>query len=164
MSALPLFKHPPAMLFRLFRRLPTRVRLLIFSFVSRKVTLGVSAIVLDTQDHILLVRHTYRRPAWDYPSGLIDGNEQPPVALLREIGEELGVAATAGPLLHAENHQDTRHLTLYYRVFLHGTPRYNGTEIDDCRYVSFDELSALTGSPPTTWLLHERSLSRRATS
>lgn len=125
--------------------------MLVLLFV-RKVTLGVSAIILDEQGRILLARHTYRRPAWDYPSGLVDADEQPAAAVEREVEEELGVHATAGRLLHAENHRGMRHVTLYYRVFLHGPPRHTGSEVDECRYVPFACVASLTGMPPAAWL------------
>lgn len=148
-----LVKHPPPIFFRLVRRLPARARHLLFLLAARKITLGVSAIILDEQGRVLVARHTYRHPVWDYPSGLVDADEPPAAAMAREIGEELSAPATVGSLLHAENHRGMRHLTLYYRVFLHGTPRHDGAEIDDCRYVSFDELRALTGQPPPAWLV-----------
>jgi ADP-ribose pyrophosphatase YjhB (NUDIX family) len=151
--ACSLFRHPPPFAFRLFGRLPRRARRLFFSLRARKISIGVSAIILDEQERILLVRHTYRQPAWDYPSGLVDVDEQPDAAIEREIAEELGVRATVGQLVHAENHRGRRHMTLYYRVFLHGSPRHNGAEIDACRYVSFDELRSLRGGQVPAWLV-----------
>jgi 8-oxo-dGTP pyrophosphatase MutT (NUDIX family) len=148
-----LFKHPPAGFFRLFGRLPARVRHLLMSLAAHRITLGVSAIILDEHGRLLLARHTYRQPMWDYPSGLVGLDEQPSAALVREIGEELDTRATVGPLLHAENHQGMGHLTLYYRVFLQGAPRCRAAEIDDCRYVPVDEIHSLTGHPPPAWLV-----------
>ena len=52
-----------------------------------------SAVVLDGQDRVLLVRHR-KLGLWLYPGGHIDSNEDPAQAALREVREETGVHAT----------------------------------------------------------------------
>jgi len=124
---------------------------------SPKLTVGASAIVWDLEGQVLLVRHTYRRPAWGFPSGLIGRREDPGVALVRELGEELGVPATINALLHAETHAPARHLTLYYHMSLQGTPRHNGIEIDAFQYAALEDLETVLGAPAGEWLWTARS-------
>lgn len=52
-----------------------------------------SAVVLDSQDRVLLVHHN-KLGLWLYPGGHIDPNEDPAQAALREVREETGVHAT----------------------------------------------------------------------
>jgi 8-oxo-dGTP pyrophosphatase MutT (NUDIX family) len=119
---------------------------------SPKVTVGVTAVIPDTEGRILLVRHTYRRPAWGLPSGLARRGELAAVALRRELREELGLTATVvEPQLHSD-HEPGRHLiTLYYRVVVEGTPHYS-VEIDDHRYASLEELPELLGWQAPPWM------------
>ena len=154
-----LIKHPPALFYSMLRRVPTRAQKLVLYLSAPKLTLGASAVILDEQGCVLLLHHTYRRPGWDLPSGMVGHNEQPAMALARELREELDVSATVGTLLHAEVYPSTRHLTLYYHVAIQGMPRHDGREIDASRYVSADELVALTeDSPAPAWLLQAQQL------
>ncbi len=138
-------------IYRLWGRLPTRVQEVVIYLLSPKVTFGALAVVLDAEGRVLVVRHTYRRPPWGLPGGMIGRDEQPDAALARELREELGLDATVGPLLHADHDTRRRHLTLYYQVAVAGTPRYN-VELDAHRYVDLDELTRLWRQSPPLWL------------
>lgn len=53
---------------------------------------GVSAVVLDTDDRVLLTRRR-DNGLWAIVSGILEPGEEPGPAALREIGEETGVDA-----------------------------------------------------------------------
>jgi 8-oxo-dGTP pyrophosphatase MutT (NUDIX family) len=60
-------------------------------FVTRPRTVGTKAVV-RCGDEVLLVRHSYaRRDQWDIPGGYVRPGEDAEEAMLRELGEELGV-------------------------------------------------------------------------
>src|SRR6185437_562491 len=143
--------------YRLLRRVPTRMRLLLVYLGSPKMTVGASAIIWDSVGRVLLVHHTYRRPAWGFPGGLVGRREDPGAALERELREELGVLVTADTLLHAETHAPARHLTLYYQMSLQGSPRHDGIEIDAFRYAALEELETVFGARPGAWLRMART-------
>jgi ADP-ribose pyrophosphatase YjhB (NUDIX family) len=54
-----------------------------------KVALSASAVLRDEQGRIALVRNTYR-DGWSLPGGVVDENEPPAEAAIREVHEELG--------------------------------------------------------------------------
>lgn len=51
---------------------------------------GVAGIVVNDKNELLLVKHTYKKPAWGLPGGMMD-KEQPADALRREVMEETGL-------------------------------------------------------------------------
>ncbi len=53
--------------------------------------LGVAALVLDDEGRVLLVRHSYN-PGWRLPGGGVGRGEPPQDAVLRELGEEVGLS------------------------------------------------------------------------
>ncbi len=141
----------PRFVYRLWGRLPAWLQEEVIYRLAPKVTLGVAALVADADGRVLVVRHIYRDPPWGFPGGLVERREQPDAALARELREELGLDATIGPLLRLDNEPRRRHLSLYYRATVIGTPRYNA-ELDDHRYVALTDLPALLGEPLPPWL------------
>lgn len=149
------------LLFQVWRRVPSRAQHIIIYLLGHRITVGVAAVVLDARGAVLLVHHTYRSPAWDYPGGLLGRHEQPAAALERELREELGVSAVAGRLLHADHYTRRRHMTLYYDVGIVGTPRH-GVETDAHRYVLLGDLPGILGTSLPAWL-NELVRARRPT-
>lgn len=65
---------------------------------SRGLTMGAQACVIDPENRVLLIRHTYR-PGWHFPGGGVEKHETAEAAVKRELDEEAGVKLEARPHL-----------------------------------------------------------------
>jgi 8-oxo-dGTP pyrophosphatase MutT (NUDIX family) len=54
------------------------------------VAFGACGAIFDAQGRVLLVRHRYMA-GWQLPGGGVDRGEPPELAVLRELGEEVGL-------------------------------------------------------------------------
>ncbi|MBV9994614.1 MAG: NUDIX domain-containing protein [Caulobacteraceae bacterium] len=66
--------------------------------VSRGMTLGVRAVVVNAEGEVLLVEHTYSH-GWHLPGGGVERGETVEAALARELVEEAGVVMNGPPTL-----------------------------------------------------------------
>ena len=62
------------------------------------ITLGSRAIILNNDNEILLVKHTYQRD-WYLPGGGVKKGESAKEAIIRELKEEVGIIPTEEPQL-----------------------------------------------------------------
>lgn len=60
--------------------------------------MGAGLLLTDPTGRVLLVEPTYK-PYWEIPGGAVEADESPRETTIREIDEELGLAATPGQLL-----------------------------------------------------------------
>lgn len=83
---------------------------------SRGMTLGVRAAVLDGENRVFLIRHTYV-PGWHLPGGGVETGETVLDALTRELHEEACIAMDEPPVLAGVffNHRISRrdHVLVY---------------------------------------------------
>lgn len=60
--------------------------------------MGSAALFVDAADRVLLVEPTYK-DHWEVPGGVVEADESPLTAVVREVEEELGLRMRIGRLL-----------------------------------------------------------------
>lgn len=112
------------------------------------MTLGVRGVVLDADNRVMLVRHSYV-PGFYLPGGGVEPGETLAEALGRELTEECGVRLTGAPTLRGVylNRRSSRrdHVALFVvRDFDYDGPRPPDHEILEADFFSINAL------PPET--------------
>jgi 8-oxo-dGTP diphosphatase len=83
-----------------------------------KLLLVVAAALVDVDRRVLLAQRPKGKKLeglWEFPGGKVDAGERPEDALIRELGEELGIAVKAAclaPLTFASHSYDDFHLLM----------------------------------------------------
>ncbi len=121
-----------------------------FWVLARGTTLGVRAIVIDPDDRVLLVRHTYL-PGWYLPGGGVDVGEPMVVAVRRELLEEANVVIDGEPELigfyHNPKTSKRDHVGLYLcRNWHQEAPSGPNVEIAETGFFTMDDLPDETTS------------------
>lgn len=60
--------------------------------------IGAGVLFVDERERVLLVEPTYKEH-WEIPGGIVEADEAPLAAAVREVREELGLTVTPGRLL-----------------------------------------------------------------
>jgi 8-oxo-dGTP pyrophosphatase MutT (NUDIX family) len=116
--------------------------------VARGMTLGVRGVVLDGDDRVFLVRHSYVS-GWHLPGGGVEVGETFLEALRRELVEEGRIELTGEPVLHGlffNGHVSRRdHVAVYVvRQFRQDRLPAPNHEIVECGFYAAGALPAET--------------------
>jgi 8-oxo-dGTP pyrophosphatase MutT (NUDIX family) len=115
---------------------------------ARGMTLGVRAVVLDRQNRVFLVKHSYVA-GWHLPGGGVETGETFRDALQRELEEEGRIELTGEPALHGlffNSHVSRRdHVAVYLvRHFRQDRLPEANREIIECGFFDAASLPADT--------------------
>ncbi|MEO6946783.1 MAG: NUDIX domain-containing protein [Nitrobacter sp.] len=135
---------------RLRRGLEPALRRLLHLYwrFARGMTLGVRGVVLDGDNRVFLVKHSYVA-GWHLPGGGVEVGQTFRAALQRELMEEGRIEISGEPVLHGiflNSHVSPRdHVAIYVaRDFRQGRKPEPNREIIDCGFFVADAL------PPET--------------
>ena len=113
--------------------------------MSQRTRKLVVAGLLVKGDRILLTQRTKDQSMplkWEFPGGKIEPGESPEQALVRELGEELGVEVVVGSIFEVVSHayHDFDLLMLVYPCKLVGNAQPTCREVADLRWLEPSEL------------------------
>ncbi len=120
-------------------------RLITFgALFQRPMTLGVRGLVIDPENRVLLVRHSYV-PGLYLPGGGVERGETLFEALARELAEEGNIALAGAPSLHGvylnRRASQRDHVALFVvREFRQTAPRLPDREIVEAGFFRADAL------------------------
>lgn len=114
---------------------------------------SVTVLIFDGTNHVLLVRHS-EGGVWVAPGGMIEPQETPAEAAVREVREEVGCAVElkrligvhGGPdfVVEYENGDVTSYvMTVFEGELTDGTPIPDGEEILEVRFFSETEIAGV---------------------
>lgn len=132
--------------------------------VTKPRTIGVRAVLLDQDDRIALVRHTYT-DAWYLPGGGVKKGESIEAALLRELEEEVAVV---GPKIervlgvyHSRRESKDDYIIIYAARTVSGAssdlPKADVMEIEEARWFPLDQVPASTSAATVRRISEYRS-------
>lgn len=119
-----------------------------FIALIRAKTVGVRGLVINEDQQILLIKHTYK-PGWHMPGGGVNSYEHPLDALKRELQEEACILVTEdNPRLIGIFHQRYFWHDDYPLMYIihHYEPIHNAQpdfEIEEIRWFNLDQLESI---------------------
>lgn len=106
-----------------------------------KFIIGVSGVVLDRENQILLLRHQYwKEGSWGLPSGYAKKTERLEDAFAREVFEETGYIIKTEFLLRIKSGYRLRLEVSYLGYLVGGNLQLDGREVLEARFFPMDEL------------------------
>lgn len=82
--------------------------------VNDEFLVGVTGVIFNKNDEVLIVKHSYRRVPWSLPGGFLKGKEHPKKGLEREILEETNFKVRVDRLIKTQHDTDTAKIDLCY--------------------------------------------------
>ena len=133
-------------------RVADRARRLLWRAFGPRVV-GVRGIVVDRAHEppeVLLVHHTYGKPAWHLPGGGVKRRETIEQAVRREVREEAGIEVT-GPVRLLGTYSNLQEgKSDHISVFVIDEWRRHRDEDDDAEIAATGFFDPVTGLPDTT--------------
>lgn len=104
--------------------------------------MGAAAVILNSEGHVLLVKHSYGKNNWDLPGGKSEEKESAEETAIREVSEEVGLTVHTERLtgVYYDPNFDMHHF-----VFIAGhpsdqKPEPSSPEIVECGYYDIMDL------------------------
>lgn len=122
------------------------VQLKIMGLIQDKFLVGVTGVIFNDKEEILLFKHTYRGNSWSLPGGYIKGKEHPREGLEREIKEESDLVVSVDERMKIRTDRETARLDITYSGVFIGGKFIPSREVSEAKFFSFDNLPIIPKS------------------
>jgi len=126
--------------------LPKSIQLTIMRLLQDQFLIGVTGIIFNEQDEVLLFRHTYRQTMWSLPGGYMKGKEHPAEGLEREIKEESGFVVSVDEQLKIRTDRESSRLDICLIGEYIGGEFKKSAEVSESGFYSFENLPIISRS------------------
>jgi ADP-ribose pyrophosphatase YjhB (NUDIX family) len=138
--------------------LPKGVQLFFMRLFQNQFLVGVTGVIFNQKNEVLLFKHTYRQQSWSLPGGYVKAGEHPKEALEREIKEESNLVVSADSQLKTRTDRTGSRLDMCYTgVFIGGEFTPSG-EVTEYGFFAQDKLPLLRSNQV---ILIEEALQQR---
>ena len=117
-----------------------KLQLRLMRIVNDEFLVGVTGIIFNNKNEVLLLKHRYRAVQWSLPGGYLKAKEHPSEGLEREIDEETGFVVSADKLLTVRTDRQTGRLDMSYLGKFIGGEFRKSDEVVDYRFSTFEDL------------------------
>ena len=125
--------------------LPKRIQLAIMRVTQDEFLIGVTGVILNKNNEVLLCKHTYRgKGTWSLPGGYIKGREHPREGLVRELEEETGFIVRIDKDLRIRTDRETARLDISLLGHFVGGEFRPSDEVSEARFFAFEDLPILS--------------------
>jgi 8-oxo-dGTP diphosphatase len=112
-------------------------------FFQSQFLVGVTGIIFNDKNEILLFKHTYRSHSWSLPGGYLHAGEHPQEALEREIKEESNLVVSIDAPMKTRTDREMARLDICYMGVLIGGDFTPTHEVSEYGFFSQDTLPLL---------------------
>ena len=95
-------------------RLAKAFQIKMLRLVNDEFLIGVTGVIFNDKQELLLVKHSYRRVAWSLPGGYLQAKEHPKKGLEREIYEETNFKVHVEKILMTKHDKETPRIDMCY--------------------------------------------------
>lgn len=142
-------------------KMPKGLQLFIMRFFQDQFLIGVTGIIFNEKNEILLFKHVYRAHPWSLPGGYLKAGEHPREGLEREIFEESGLVVSVDDSLKTRTDRGTARIDICYTGVLIGGDFKPTSEVSEYGFFALDNLPLLRKNQ--LFLIDEALAQRKAT-
>jgi len=127
-----------------FLSLPKTLQLMIMRLFQDEFLIGITGVILNKKNKILVCKHTYHQTKWSLPGGYIKTKEHPTEGLVREIEEETGFIVRIEKIIRTRTDRKTARLDMACIGALVGGEFRPSHEVSQAGFFSFKNLPLLS--------------------
>lgn len=125
--------------------LPKGAQIAIMRATQDEFLIGVTGVILNDKNEILVCKHTYRGGRkWSLPGGYLKGKEHPKEGLAREIEEETGLIVRAEEQFKLRTDRETARIDISLIGKFIGGEFRKSHEVSEAKFFPFENLPLLS--------------------